>query len=142
MLSDTSSAEITAGHGAFHDFQCHDNWMGERVLTLRDVWPERPRAAIVGINPSPVSVESGHYYQGPVGKRQLGRIATALGWQTPGTGIFEEAALEHGIGFTDIVKRPTSHEGGVTAAELAHGRETLDANLSARGVSLVICVFR
>lgn len=123
-------------------WQSAEEWMGAPVLTLADVWPAEPRAVIVGINPSPVSVAAGHYYQGQVGRRQLGRIAAALGWEVPASGWFEEAAARDGVGFTDIVKRPTPREGGVTAAELAHGRALLEAELKARGVPLVICVFR
>ena len=116
--------------------------MGTTVLSLRDVWPDHARAAIVGINPSPVSVAKGHYFQGPVGRRQLTRIADALGWDVPDTGFFEEAGLAHGFGFTDIVKRPTPREVGVTAAELAHGRGLLATKLASRGVHLVVAVYR
>lgn len=116
--------------------------MGTRVLSLIDVWPEHPRAAIVGINPSPGSVAAGHYFQGPLGRRQLGRIADALGWDVPDTGFFEEAGLAQGVGFTDIVKRPTPREVGVSAAELAHGRAVLATKLASRHVRLVIAVYR
>lgn len=125
-----------------HGYQSHEEWMGTTVLSLSDVWPEHARAVIVGINPSPVSVAAGHYFQGPVGKRQLGRIADALGWDVPHTGFFEEVGLAHGVGFTDIVKRPTPREVGVSAAELAHGRSVLATKLSSRKVRLVIAVYR
>jgi len=123
-------------------YQSFEEWMGTRVLSLSDVWPEHPRAAIVGINPSPVSVAAGHYFQGPVGRRQLGRIADALGWDVPPDGFFEEVGLAHGVGFTDIVKRPTPREVGVNAAELAHGRDLLGIKLAAHHVGLVIAVYR
>lgn len=123
-------------------YQSYEEWMGTRVLSLRDVWPDHARAAIVGINPSPVSVAVGHYFQGPVGRRQLGRIADALGWQVPADGFFEEAGLAQGVGFTDIVKRPTPREVGVSAAELAHGRVVLATKLASRHVRLVIAVYR
>ena len=51
--------------------QAKVEWMGTPVLTLRDLWPEQPRAVIVGLNPSLRSVEVGHYYQGRLGQRQL-----------------------------------------------------------------------
>ena len=123
-------------------YQSFEEWMGARVLSLSDVWPEHPRAAIVGINPSPVSVAVGHYFQGPVGRRQLRRIADALGWDVPDDGYFEEVGTAHGVGFTDIVKRPTSREVGVSAAELAHGRTVLATKLASRHVRLVIAVYR
>lgn len=123
-------------------YQSYEEWMGARVLSLADVWPEQPRAVIVGINPRPFTVATGHYYQGPVGRRQLGRIASALGWQVPPTGWFEEVAVAHGVGFTDIVKRPTPREVGVSAAEMAHGARLLREKLEARGVGLVIATYR
>ncbi len=123
-------------------YQSYEEWMGTRVLSLADVWPDEPRAVIVGINPPPFTVATGHYYQGPVGRRQLGRIASALGWDVPPTGWFEEVAADHGVGFTDIVKRPTPREGGVTAAEMAHGSRVLGEKLAARGVRLVIATYR
>lgn len=43
-------------------FQTRIEWMGESVLTLEDVWPNRPRGMIVRLNPAPASVEAGHYY--------------------------------------------------------------------------------
>lgn len=125
-----------------HGYQSHEDWMGTTVLSLRDVWPEHARAAIVGINPPPNAVAKGHYFQGPVGRRQLTRIADALGWDVPATGFFEEVGLAHGFGFTDLVKRPTPREMGVTAAELAYGRAVLVTKLASRGVHLVVAVYR
>ena len=58
-------------------YQTQTEWMGEPVLTLAALWPEQPRAMIVGLNPAPASVEVGHYYQGRSGQRQLLRLADA-----------------------------------------------------------------
>lgn len=127
---------------ALTGYQSYEEWMGTRVLSLRDVWPEHPRAVIVGISPSPMSVTAGHYFQGPVGRRQLRRIADALGWDVAPRGFFEEPGIAHGVGFTDIVKRPTPREVGVRAAELAHGRDLLAIKLASRHVRLVIAVYR
>lgn len=38
-----------------------------------------------------------------------------------------------GIGFTDVVKRPTGRADEVTAAELRHGRQVLEDKLGALG---------
>ena len=38
--------------------------MGNQVQTLADLFRHGLRAVVVGINPSPVSVAAGHYYQG------------------------------------------------------------------------------
>lgn len=125
------------------NFQGVEEWMGAEYLTLRDVLPESPRAVIVGLNPSPVSVAAGHYYQGRVGQRQLRRLASAGLFELPdGARIFEDAALASGVGFTDIVKRPTVGEKDLVAGELEHGRGLLAEKLGALDVPLVVCVFR
>lgn len=120
------------------------DWMGRSVLTLEDVWPERPRAMIVGLNPAPTSVEVGHYYQGPSGQRQIRRLADAGLFRKPDAGslYFERAALEAGVGFTDLVKRPSSGEKDVSPTEIEFGRDSLSNELGVRGVPLVVCVFR
>ena len=116
--------------------------MGKQILTLADIWPERPRAMIVGINPAPASVEAGHYYQGNVGKRQMQRVAQAGAFTVTGACRYvEKYAVAAGIGFTDIVKRPTRSETDVGSDELEFGKNVLERELSERGIPLVICVF-
>lgn len=119
-------------------------WMGEPVLTLEDVWPARPRAVIVGLNPTPTSVSVGHHYQGRLGQRQLLRLADAGLFRRPESGgtYFERAALDARIGLADVVKRPTCAEKHVSPREIEFGRTALSADLEARGVPLVICIFR
>lgn len=124
-------------------YQARVDWLGEEILTLADVWPEHPRAMIVGLNPAPASVEAGHYYQGRAGQRQLMRLVEAGVIDPPDGSRFEATALRAGIGFTDLVKRPTRSERDVTAvSELAYGTRELEAALASHGVPLVICVFR
>ncbi len=124
-------------------YQAVEEWMGTDYLTLRDVFPKSPRAVIVGLNPSPVSVAAGHYYQGRVGQRQLRRLASAGLFELPdGAHTFEDAALASGVGFTDIIKRPTVGEKDLVAGELEHGRGLLTEKLAALDVPLVVCVFR
>ncbi|MDF1478788.1 uracil-DNA glycosylase family protein [Leifsonia sp. H3M29-4] len=125
-----------------HGYQERTTWMGEEILTLADIWPERPRAMIVGLNPAQTSVDVGHYYQGKAGQGQLRRLASAGLFALPRGRYFEDAAVEAGVGFTDIVKRPTKGEDGVTKAEIAHGSESLLEKLKSHAIGLVICVFR
>jgi TDG/mug DNA glycosylase family protein len=123
-------------------FQERVQWLGTEVLTLAEVWPEVPRAMIVGLNPAPSSVAAGHYYQGRVGRRQLLRLVEAGLMKDPEGPNFEMVASAAGIGFTDLVRRPTVGEGDVDPSELAHGRASRIASLAERDVPLVICVFR
>ncbi|WP_234989291.1 uracil-DNA glycosylase family protein [Demequina sp. NBRC 110052] len=126
-----------------HGYQGREEWMGVEYVTLRDVMPEHPRAVIVGLNPSPVSVAAGHYYQGQVGQRQLRRLAAAGLFSLPdGERTFEAAALAAEVGFTDIVKRPTVGEKDLVPGELEHGRSLLASKLGELEVPLVVCVFR
>ncbi len=130
------------GHTRTH--QTTVPWMEEPVLTLEDVWPERPRGVIVGLNSTPTSVAAGHHHQGRLGQRQLLRLAEAgvLGRPDPGSTFFEDSALGAGIGLADLVKRPTCAEKHLSAQEIELGRAALTAELAARGVPLVICIFR
>lgn len=124
-------------------FQQRLTWQGQEVLTLADIWPETPKAMIVGLNPAPASVQAGHYYQGQVGQRQMTRLIDAGLFDAPKDGTFLEGEAERGgVGFTDLVKRPSRGEGDITQAEQEHGRAELITQLSARAVPLVICVFR
>lgn len=89
-------------------------WMGKTIVTLGDLLPPGPRAICVGINPAPISVEAGHYFQGTLGRRFFGRLRQA-GILSDSSNQFEDDALVAvGIGFTDIVKRPTKSASEVT----------------------------
>lgn len=125
-------------------YRAEVDWMGERVLTLQDVWPKEPRAMIVGLNPAPASVEAGHYYQGRSGQRQLLRLADAGLFTRPRADEvgFEAAALRAQVGFTDVIKRPTRGERDVRSGEVDFGREALLRELESYCVPLVVCVFR
>src|SRR3954451_22118716 len=50
---------------------------GERFDTLEDLPPLRDRLLFVGLNPSPVSVSAGHYFQGRLGRAFWQRLKTA-----------------------------------------------------------------
>src|ERR1044072_5421812 len=50
---------------------------GTPVQTLEDLPPLRDRLLFVGLNPSPVSVAAGHYFQGRLGRTFWRRLVTA-----------------------------------------------------------------
>ena len=70
------------------------------------------------------------------------RLARA-GLLTPqhGERVYERAALEAGVGFADLVRRPTPGEKSISAAERSHGRSLFEANLAARNVPLIIGIY-
>jgi TDG/mug DNA glycosylase family protein len=117
------------------------DWMGRDVVTLADLLRPGLRAVVVGINPSPVSVAAGHYYQGRVGQRFFARLAQA-GVLPPGAGFEDDRAFAAGIGFTDVVKRPTARATGLLPGELDHGRRLLENKLMALDAPRVIFTFK
>lgn len=105
--------------------------MGDEVETLADLLPESPRAVCVGINPAPPSVAAGHYFQGRQGQRFYARLRQA-GIIPPTTGAFEDdEAVAVGIGFTDVVKRPTARSDEVPDTEMRYGVQLLRAKMEA-----------
>jgi TDG/mug DNA glycosylase family protein len=84
---------------------------GSAVETLADLPPLRDRLLFVGLNPSPVSVEAGHYHQGQLGQAFWRRLirATILPADTP-IEAADDALLAAGHGLTDLIKLPTPRD--------------------------------
>lgn len=117
-------------------------WMGSAVETLADLVPPEPRAMVVGINPAPPSVAAGHYYQGRQGQRFFTRLRQSGLLPSESLGFEDDDAVAIGIGFTDIVKRPTATADEVTRAELRHGAGLLADKLSAASIPVLIFPFK
>jgi double-stranded uracil-DNA glycosylase len=90
---------------------------GAAVETLVDLPPLRDRLLFVGLNPSPVSVEAGHYLQGKLGRTFWRRLMTA-GVVPPATSIetADDALVAAGHGITDLLKVPTARDEATDAA--------------------------
>ncbi len=84
---------------------------GQSVETLADLPPVRDRLLFVGLNPSPVSVEAGHYHQGKLGQTFWRRLirATILPADTPFASA-DDALVAAGHGITDLLKLPTARD--------------------------------
>jgi TDG/mug DNA glycosylase family protein len=123
-------------------YQERVEWMGAEVLTLAEVWPARPRAVIVGINPPLTSVTAGHYFQGQGARGRIMMLVKA-GLMKPNDSErhFERAALEAGVGFADLVRRPTPSAVDLPDSEIEYGRELLEAKMAAHEVPLVIAIY-
>ncbi len=115
--------------------------MGQQIETLEDLLRPGLKAVCVGINPAPASVAAGHYYQGPLGQKLFGRLGDA-GALPSGAGYEDDLAFASGIGFTDIVKRPTSSAGELGAKEYRYGRDLLLEKLARHSPRLVIFTFK
>lgn len=84
---------------------------GRDLETLADLPPLRDRLLFVGLNPSPVSVEAGHYFQGQLGRTFWRRLITA-DILPAGTDIdaADDALAAAGHGVTDLLKVPTARD--------------------------------
>ena len=88
---------------------------GLPVETLADLPPAPGRLLFVGLNPSPVSVEAGHYHRGRLGQSFWHRLVEAriLPADTD-LGRADDALVALGHGITDLLKLPTPRD---TASE-------------------------
>ena len=104
-----------------------DAIMGENACLLMNVVPRsmdtlpdylKPGLDIVliGLNPSTRSVEAGHYFANPRNRFWAALSAADLVGRSVGPKD-DASLLRCGIGFTDVVKRPTSQASGLTAAD-------------------------
>lgn len=118
-----------------------EQWMGEEVETLADLLGPGMRAVVVGVNPAPTSVTAGHYYQGASGQRFFSRLASAA-LLPSGEGFEDDRAFAAGIGFTDVVKRPTPSAKDLRPGEVEHGRALMEDKLAALAVPLIIFTFK
>ena len=84
---------------------------GIETTTLADLPPARDGLLFVGLNPSPVSVEAGHYLQGRLGRRFWQRLIMVR-IIPPGTDVeaADDALVAAGHGITDLIKRPSPRD--------------------------------
>lgn len=84
--------------------------------TLPDYLREGLEIVFVGLNPSDFSVRVGHYFANPRNRfwAALNRSGLVPRELSPED---DASLLEHGIGFTDVVKRPTRQGSGLNAAD-------------------------
>ncbi len=91
------------------------------MRTLPDLLRPGLDLVFVGINPGEVSARLGHYYAHPGNGFWKALSASPLACGAPdGWGPFDDRSLpsEHGIGFTDVVKRVVTDSSQVSDAEL------------------------
>lgn len=115
--------------------------MGQTVETLEDLLRPGLRAVCVGTNPSPRSVAVGHYYQGRAGRRFVARLR-GVGLIPGSEGYGDDLAFADGVGFTDIVKRPTKSANDIGPDEYKHGKQLLVTKLKEHSPELVIFTFK
>lgn len=138
-----AAARITVEYPRSEDpgHRIRAEWMSEEVETLEDLLRSGLFAVAVGISPAPKSVAAGHYYQGNYGQTFFRRLGRA-GLLPEGDEFEDDRAFAAGIGFTDVVKRPTPGQDGLRSGELEHGSAILEAKLAKFDLPLVIFVFK
>jgi double-stranded uracil-DNA glycosylase len=119
-----------------------EEWMGLPEETLEDLLRPGLRAVCVGINPSRVSVEAGHYYQGRLGRLFLRRLRGVGLLTEDAPGYEDDVLFAEGVGFTDIIKRATTRAQELRPAELAHGHAQLLRKLNEAEAPLVIFTYK
>ena len=99
------------------------------MTTLPDAVREGLRAIAVGINPSLPSVRAGFYFANPRNRFWPALNASRLvdAPLEPGPSAIDVLVERYGIGFTDIVKRPTAGSAELRAGEFREGAERLEA---------------
>jgi len=105
--------------------------------TLPDLLRDGLDVVFVGINPSLFSARKGHYFARPTNRfcrafsasrlSRGARDAIGVAVLTPEQ---DRALLEHGFGFTDLVKRPTVRAAEIAPAEFAAGIAALAGKLA------------
>ncbi len=84
--------------------------------TLPDYLAPNLDIVLVGINPSAYSVRAGHYFANP--RNRFWKALNASGLVSEELGPEDDRRiLDFGIGFTDVVKRPTPQASGLKAAD-------------------------
>lgn len=115
---------------------------GRQIKTLNELLRPRLRAVFVGFNPSPNSVDVGHYYQGRQGTwfwnllQQYG-IITNLPVERQ-----DVAAFKQGIGFADLFRIPTRNSKDLSLNEIRKGALSFIERLNKLGEPRPMMVFR
>jgi len=96
--------------------------------TLPDYLKPGLDIVLIGLNPSTRSVEDGHYFANP--RNRFWKAVSAADIVGRPVGPEDDASLlAHGIGFTDVVKRPTSQASGLVAADYRRDAPSLREKL-------------
>ena len=105
-------------------------------LTLPDLLRVGLAVVFVGINPSIYSASKGHYFARPgnrfwpcLSRSTLSRAAREALGVTELKPQHDRQLVDHGLGFTDLVKRPTARASDLAEDELVSGVARLTATL-------------
>lgn len=113
----------------------------EGETTLPDIPPRPGGVLLVGINPAPISVAAGHYYQGRLGRRLWRRLERVGLLEDAVPGAEDEAFARAGHGLTDLVKRAARSAAELSEDEFREGADSLRAKVREWKPRLVLFAF-
>jgi TDG/mug DNA glycosylase family protein len=124
-------------------YRTTETWLGRKCETLADILAPGLVCVFVGLNPSVVSVEAGHYLAGTLG-RQFWRLLITHGiLPEPQNGAFvDETLLANGFGITDLAKRPSPRANALTREDFEAGRAMLLHKIERFQPKIVCSVYR
>jgi double-stranded uracil-DNA glycosylase len=123
-------------------YRTSDNWRGTKCDTLADILEPGLACVFVGLNPSLVSVEKGHYLQGTLG-RQFWQLLIAYGvLPDPGDKFPDEILLDNGLGITDLAKCPSPRADALTHEDIETGRAMLLHKIEVYQPKIVCSIYR
>jgi double-stranded uracil-DNA glycosylase len=106
------------------------------LATLPDLLADNLDLVFVGINPSLYSAQKGHYFARPTNRFWPAFSRSRLSAKArAGLGVarllpeHDRSLIEYGIGFTDLVKRPSARAAELSRRELEAGAEDLAKKL-------------
>lgn len=124
-------------------YRTTDTWLGQSCETLADILAPGLTCVFVGLNPSVVSVEAGHYLQGTLGRQFWRLLQNHDILPEPTNGAFpDETLLENGFGITDLAKCPSPRADALTREDFAAGRAILRDKIERFQPKIVCSVYR
>ena len=100
----------------------------EILETLPDYLKPGLDIVFIGLNPSSISAREGHYFANPRNRfwtafNRSGLVPVQL------SPALDSELMDHGIGLTDLIKRPTSQASGLSVSDYREGAPILEAKL-------------
>lgn len=124
------------------NYRTTENWRGTKCQTLEDILAPGLACLFVGLNPSNVSVDKGHYLQGTLG-RQFWRLLISYNiLPEPGDKFPDEILLENGFGITDLAKSPSPRANSLTREDIEAGRAILRHKIERFQPKIVCSIYK